>query len=143
MHHLANSINQQEPHRSSLMESHRSLLMETRAELKESEVTNIRLIVAVPARRRIDPILLGLLLGGSCLGAFGSVIALAYSYRHPVGLVVSVIWWGICFGALGASLGALPGLLTQRRRLLYSKRLAARPLQGRGSSSELRSSCSP
>jgi hypothetical protein len=43
-------------------------------------------------------------------------VAASYSYAHSVGLGVSLIWWGIYCGALGASIGALPGLFTQRDR---------------------------
>jgi len=68
-------------------------------------------------RRRWDPITIGMLAGGLILGAAGVAVAASYSYAHTAGLAVSVIWWGTYFGALGTSLGALPGLFTQRGRV--------------------------
>jgi hypothetical protein len=67
-------------------------------------------------RRRRDPITIGLFAGGLVLAAAGVTVAASYSYAHPVGLAVSMIWWGIYCGAFGASIGALPGLFTQRDR---------------------------
>jgi hypothetical protein len=32
-------------------------------------------------------------------------------YHHPIAVTISVIWWGIYIGCLGASLSALVGLL--------------------------------
>jgi hypothetical protein len=37
-------------------------------------------------------------------------------YHHPVAITASVIWWGIYLGSLGASLGALAGLVLRRAR---------------------------
>ena len=71
----------------------------------------------VVRRHRWDPITIGVLAGGLILGAAGVAVAASYSYALTAGLVVSVIWWGIYCGALGASIGALPGLLTQRGRV--------------------------
>ena len=68
-------------------------------------------------RHKADPITIGMLAGGLILGVIGAAVAASYSYAHSAGLVVSLIWWAIFFGALGASLGALPGLFTQRARL--------------------------
>ena len=70
----------------------------------------------VVRRRRWDPITIGMLAGGLVLAAVGVAVAASYSYAHPAGLAVSMIWWGIYCGALGASIGALPGLFTQRHR---------------------------
>jgi hypothetical protein len=67
-------------------------------------------------RRGWDPIALGMLAGGLVLAAAGVAVAASYSYAHPAGLVVSVIWCAGYGGALGASIGALPGLFTQRDR---------------------------
>jgi hypothetical protein len=33
-------------------------------------------------------------------------------YHYPVAMAISVIWWGIYIGCLGASLGALFALFT-------------------------------
>jgi hypothetical protein len=70
----------------------------------------------VVRRRRWDPITIGMLAGGLVLAAVGVAVAASYSYAHPAGLAVSMIWWGIYCGALGASIGALPCLFTQRHR---------------------------
>jgi hypothetical protein len=37
-------------------------------------------------------------------------------YRHPVAILISVLWWGAYFGCLGAGLGALLGLFADRAR---------------------------
>jgi hypothetical protein len=37
-------------------------------------------------------------------------------YHHPIARTASVIWWGIYIGSLGASLGALAGLVLRRAR---------------------------
>jgi hypothetical protein len=83
-------------------------------------------VVVLAARERVgncavrhrgaDPITIGMLAGGLLLGALGVAVAASYSYAHAAGMVISLIWWGIYFGALGASIGALPGLFTQRAR---------------------------
>ena len=70
----------------------------------------------VVRHRRWDPITIGMLAGGLVLAAVGVAVAASYSYAHQAGLAVSMIWWGIYCGALGASIGALPGLFTQRDR---------------------------
>src|SRR5262249_12441359 len=70
---------------------------------------------------RTDPVWTGLVLGGLSLGAFGAQIAASYSYTTFGGLIISVLWWAIYLGALGAALGALPGLVMQKVR-------AARPV---------------
>jgi hypothetical protein len=70
----------------------------------------------VVRRRRWDPITIGMVCGGLILGAVGVAVAASYSYAYPAGLAVSMIWWGIYFGAFGAGVGALPGLFTQRVR---------------------------
>ena len=70
----------------------------------------------VVRRRSWDPITIGMLAGGPVLAAVGVAVAASYSYTHPAGLAVSMIWWGIYCGAFGASIGALPGLFTQRHR---------------------------
>ena len=83
--------------------------------------------VDVVRRRRWDPITIRMLGGGLVLAVVGVAVAASYSYAHPAGLAVSMIWWGFYCGALGASIGALPGLFTQRNRARTGeKRSAAR-----------------
>jgi hypothetical protein len=52
------------------------------------------------------------------------------SYHHPVARIISVVWWGIYLGCLGASIGALPGLFLGgiRTRCSREAERAARPL---------------
>jgi hypothetical protein len=66
------------------------------------------------SRRRFDRIILGFWLGGVLLGTAGCVLGACMPYHHPVARVISVLWWGIYCGCLGASVGALPGLLLKR-----------------------------
>jgi hypothetical protein len=35
-------------------------------------------------------------------------------YRHPAAVAISVLWWGVYLGCLGAGIGSLMGLLTKR-----------------------------
>jgi hypothetical protein len=65
-------------------------------------------------RRRFDRVTLGLSLGGVVLGTAGCIIGACMPYRHPVAVTLSVLWWGIYLGCLGAALGALLGLLSKR-----------------------------
>jgi hypothetical protein len=37
-------------------------------------------------------------------------------YHHPVGVVVSVFWWGLYLGCFGMSLGALVGMWAEQDR---------------------------
>jgi hypothetical protein len=82
---------------------------------------------ANPFCRRWDRVRIGFLLGGIGLGAVGAASAASFPYRYPAGLVVSVLWWGIFCGCLGASLGALPGLFTQRGPVDLSPRPVGAP----------------
>jgi hypothetical protein len=65
-------------------------------------------------RRRWSRITLGFWLGGILFGTAGCILGASLSYHHPVARVISVLWWGIYWGCLGASLGALPGLFLER-----------------------------
>jgi hypothetical protein len=67
---------------------------------------------ADPTRRRFDRVTIGFWLGGLALGTGGCLLGAWMPYHHPVAVTVSVLWWGIYLGCLGASLGALFGLLT-------------------------------
>jgi hypothetical protein len=44
----------------------------------------------------------------------GCILGACMPYHHPVGVAVSVIWWGIYCGCLGASIGSLVGLIIKR-----------------------------
>ena len=52
----------------------------------------------------------GAWLGGVALGMGGCLFGASMPYHHPLGVVVSVLWWGLYLGCLGMSLGALLGL---------------------------------
>jgi hypothetical protein len=57
---------------------------------------------------------IGFWLGGFILGAAGCLWGASMPYQHPMGVAVSIVWWGIYFAFLGASLGALLGLWAER-----------------------------
>jgi hypothetical protein len=63
---------------------------------------------------RFDPALLAFCLGGSCMGTAGSLLGALMPYHHQVAVTISVLWWGIYFGACGASICALAVHLTDR-----------------------------
>jgi hypothetical protein len=48
------------------------------------------------------------------LGAGGCLFGASMPYHHPVGVAVSVLWWGLYFGCFGTSLGALLGLWAEQ-----------------------------
>jgi hypothetical protein len=56
--------------------------------------------------RRFDRVSIGFWLGGATLGTGGCILGACMPYHHPVGIAISVIWWGIYLGCFGASLGA-------------------------------------
>ena len=62
---------------------------------------------ALPCRRRFGRDVIGFWLGGAVLGVGGCILGACMPYSHPVGVAISVLWWGIYLGCLGASLGAL------------------------------------
>ena len=64
-------------------------------------------------RRRFNRTI-GFWLAGLSLGAVGCLVGASMPYQHPVGVAVSVVWWGIYFGCLGMNLGALVGLWAER-----------------------------
>jgi anti-anti-sigma factor len=63
-------------------------------------------------RRRFDRTI-GFWLGGIVLTTAGCIIGATLPYEHPVGVVTSMIWWGIYAGASGASVGVLLGILAE------------------------------
>ena len=52
----------------------------------------------------------GFYLGGVVLGAAGCILGACLHYEYPVSVTISILWWGIYLGCLGASIGALFGL---------------------------------
>jgi hypothetical protein len=77
-------------------------------------------------RRRWSRITLGFWLGGILFGTAGCILGASLSYHHPVARIISVVWWGIYFGCLGASLGALPSLFLDEIRTRCSRGTRAR-----------------
>src|SRR5262249_26478241 len=65
-------------------------------------------------RHWFDRIAMGFWLGGVGLGMGGCILGACMPYHHPVAVAISVLWWGIYLGCLGASIGALWGLMTER-----------------------------
>ena len=63
--------------------------------------------------RRLDRVSLGFWLGAATFGTGGAILGACMPYHHAVSIAISMIWWGIYIGSLGASLGALVGLFTQ------------------------------
>jgi hypothetical protein len=61
--------------------------------------------------RRFNPVTIGFWLGGFTLGMGGCLLGACMPYRHPVGVAISVFWWGIYLGCIGAWLGAMFGHL--------------------------------
>jgi hypothetical protein len=62
---------------------------------------------------RFDVVAIGFWLGAVSLGIAGCTLGVFMSSSHPVGRVVSMIWWGLYGGSFGASIGALVGLFIQ------------------------------
>jgi hypothetical protein len=70
--------------------------------------------IAIPARRGFDRVTVGIFVGGLLLGPAGCILGAVMPHRHPVGMTISVLWWGFYCGCLGASIGALIGQFTRR-----------------------------
>ena len=75
--------------------------------------------------RRFDRAI-GLTLGGIVLGTGGCILGASMPYRHPVGITLSMLWWGIYFGCFGVWLGAVLGASVERIRSRLSKRSRAK-----------------
>jgi hypothetical protein len=61
------------------------------------------------ARRRLNREL-GALIGGLIFLGGGCLLGASMPYEHPVGVAVSILWWGIYAGCFGLCVGALLGL---------------------------------
>jgi hypothetical protein len=64
---------------------------------------------------RFSPVTIGFWLGGAGMGTGGCLLGALMPYRQPVAVAISVLWWGIYFECFGAGVGALVGVLTNRR----------------------------
>jgi hypothetical protein len=72
---------------------------------------------ALPAaRRRLDSITVGFLVGGLALGLAGCILGIFVPYRHPVSVTFSMFWWSFWLGFIGAYIGACVGELFFRPR---------------------------
>ena len=69
---------------------------------------------AHPLRRQYSAVTIGFWLGGIALGIAGCLIGASMHHRHPVGVMAGALWWGIYFGCLGASIGAVLGSCADR-----------------------------
>jgi hypothetical protein len=47
------------------------------------------------------------------LGTVGGIVGVRLPYHHPVAVVISILWWSLYLGGLGASIGALIAELTE------------------------------
>ena len=63
---------------------------------------------------RLSPVMLAFWLGGAGMATGGSLLGALMPYHHPIAVASSMLWWGIYFGAFGASVCALAVLLTER-----------------------------
>jgi hypothetical protein len=63
---------------------------------------------------RFSPVAIGFWLGGAGMAVAGCLLGAMMPYRHPVAVALSVLWWGLYLGCLGAWVGALVGALTDR-----------------------------
>jgi hypothetical protein len=68
--------------------------------------------VATPFRR-FNRVTIGFWLGAATSGTVGCIIGGCMPYHHLVVTAINMIWWGIYFGCLGGSLGALLGWFAQ------------------------------
>ena len=75
--------------------------------------------------RRFDRVI-GLSFGGIVLGTGGCILGASMPYRHPVGITISMLWWGIYFGCFGMWLGAVLGASVERIRARLSQKSRAK-----------------
>jgi hypothetical protein len=55
---------------------------------------------------RFDPLTIGFWVGGFVMGTGGCILGACMAYHDPVGVTISVLWWGIYWGCFGAAVGA-------------------------------------
>jgi hypothetical protein len=68
-----------------------------------------RRTAAEPDHHRFNRVAMGFWLGGLTLAVAGCILGAFMPYRHPVSVTISILWWGIYLGCLGASIGAAIG----------------------------------
>jgi hypothetical protein len=73
-----------------------------------------RALGSLALTRRFNPETIGFWLGGAGMGTGGCLLGALMPYPYPVAVAISVLWWGLYFGCVGASVGALVGVLTDR-----------------------------
>jgi hypothetical protein len=74
-----------------------------------------RQLDAKPVGRRFNRVTIGFWLGGLTLAIAGCILGACMPYSRPVAVSISILWWGIYLGCLGASIGAgIGGLLGLR-----------------------------
>jgi hypothetical protein len=78
---------------------------------RESSAAGEQALGSLVHTDRLSPVTIGFWLGAAGMGTGGCLMGALMAYRHPVAVAISVLWWGIYFGAFGASIGALLGLL--------------------------------
>jgi hypothetical protein len=68
----------------------------------------------VASRGRRSDRTIGFWLGAIVLGIAGCIFGGSMPYHHPVGIAISILWWGLFYGCFGACIGALAGLWTEQ-----------------------------
>jgi hypothetical protein len=81
---------------------------------RESSTTRDHDIESPAQTVRFKPVTIGFWLGGGLLGTAGCILGVCMPYHHPVAVAISVLWWGIYLGFLGASLGVLVAYFVER-----------------------------
>jgi hypothetical protein len=60
-------------------------------------------------RRQFDPLTIGFLVGGVTFAMGGCIFGVYLPYHNPVGVNISMLWWSIFLGIVGAYVGACVG----------------------------------
>jgi hypothetical protein len=99
------------PKKENLMAS--TLRSSDRRKISASSITGAKREPQKTIRRGLDRVTLGFWVGGVVLFTVGCILGGSQPYQHPAARMVSVAWWGIYIGCLGAGIGALLGLFTK------------------------------
>lgn len=62
-------------------------------------------------RHQFDPLTIGFLVGGVTFATGGCILGVYMPYHNPVGVNISMLWWSIFLGIIGAYVGACVGQL--------------------------------